>query len=298
MVKKIKSIILLVRPEQWLKNLFVFAPIFFDKRIMDWAYVRLSLLAFAAFCFLASSIYCFNDIHDVKADRLHPVKCKRPIASGNISVAAGWCVMALCVMLSACCVFAEYLLHGSFSNLWVVLCCYFVLNLAYTLKLKHIVIVDVLIVAVGFVLRVEAGGASAGVYVSHWLVLMVFLITLFMALAKRRDDVLISDTTGVTMRKNISEYNYDFIDHVMILCTSVTMVCYIMYTFSEEVILRLGSHYLYLTALFVLAGIMRYQQLTLVRSKSGDPTKMILKDAFIQCCIVGWLITFFCILYL
>lgn len=298
MAIKIKGILRLIRPQQWLKNLFVFAPIFFDRHIMDISYVLPSLCAFASFCFIASSIYCFNDIHDVSADRIHPIKRNRPIASGSVSVAAGWCTMVVCVLLSAACVFAEYLLHGSLSYLWVVVCCYFVLNLAYSLKLKHVVIIDVLIVALGFVMRVVAGGISSDVYVSHWLILMVFLITLFMALAKRRDDVALSESTGVSTRKNIKGYNYEFIGQVMILCTSVTMVCYIMYTISEEVISRIGSHYLYVTALFVLAGIMRYLQLTVVHSKSGDPTKVVLKDRFIQCCLIVWFVTFFCLLYL
>lgn len=291
-------ILRLIRPKQWVKNLFVLAPLFFDRRIMDVTYVIPSICAFFAFCFISSSVYCFNDVYDVDADRAHPAKRYRPIAHGDVSIITGWAVMFLCALIAIGFVCMESVVGGVESYLWVVVVAYFLLNILYTIKLKHIAIIDVLIISIGFVLRVVAGGVSSNIYVSHWIILMVFLLALFLALAKRRDDVVLNNEAEIVARKNIGRYNYDFINQAMVLTTSVTMVCYIMYTVSDDVLARVGNPYLYVTSLFVLAGIMRYLQITLVDKKSGDPTKTLLKDRFIQLCVAGWIITFFMILYL
>jgi 4-hydroxybenzoate polyprenyltransferase len=171
------------------------------------------------------------------------------------------------------------------------------MNIAYCVKLKQKAIVDVFIIAIGFVLRILMGGFATGIYISHWIILMTFLLALFLAFAKRRDDVVMYENTGVKARKNVDRYNLDFMNQAIGIVASVTMVCYIMYTVSEDVILRLDSHYVYVTSIFVLAGIIRYLQVTIVDVKSGSPTKVLMKDRFIQACVAGWMITFALILY-
>ena len=291
------NILHLIRIEQWMKNTFVFLPLFFDRHLLDGAYWQPSLVAFFAFCFAASGIYCFNDIYDAEADRSHPKKCKRPIASGAISVAQGYVITAFCWGISAGLILMDIFVLRNYTYLWGIILCYVVMNLAYSIKLKQIPILDVFIIAIGFVLRVFAGGVNAHIYISTWIVLMTFLLALFLAFAKRRDDVVEWEVTGTTRRKGIDKYNTAFMNQAMTIVAALTMVCYIMYTISDSVIERVGSEYLYLTSIFVLAGIIRYLQITIVDVKSGSPTKILLKDRFIQLCITGWIIAFAIILY-
>ena len=287
-----------MRLEQWTKNAFVFLPLFFDRHLLEWSYWRPSLIAFFAFSFAASGIYCFNDIYDVEADRQHPKKCKRPIASGVISVTEGYIITVLCWLISAGLVLTDIFAFGNHTFLWAIIAFYVVMNLAYSTKLKQIPILDVFIIAIGFVLRVFSGGVNAHIYISNWIVLMTFLLALFLAFAKRRDDVVEWETTGTTRRKGINRYNTAFMNQAMTIVASLTMVCYIMYTISDSVIERIGNPYLYVTSVFVLAGIIRYLQIAIVDIKSGSPTKILLKDRFIQLCIAGWLLAFAIILYL
>lgn len=291
-----KNLVLLLRPQQWLKNLFVFLPLFFDRHLLDMEYVWSGTIAFLAFCLAASSIYCFNDIHDVEADRLHPSKRMRPIASGKVSIKAGYSLMAFTLGLAVIMILA--LPFGARWQTLGILSTYYVLNIAYCVRLKQIALVDVFIIATGFVLRILMGGAATRIPLSHWIVLTTFLLALFLAFAKRRDDVLIYEETGTQARRNITRYNLDFMNQVITIVGTITMVAYIMYTVSEEVMQRLGSQYIYLTSIFVLAGIIRYLQLTIVDKKSGSPTKALMKDRFIQLCIIGWLLVFLALIYL
>lgn len=291
------SIIQLLRPHQWLKNFFIFLPLFFGKHLLDLEYVIPSLIAFFAYSLAASAIYCFNDIWDVEADKLHPKKCKRPIASGKISKAMGYVIAVVCIILALS---IDFIGMNGKPRYWLayILVFYLVMNVAYCVKLKQIALVDVFTIAIGFVLRILAGSAATGIELSQWIILMTFLLALFLAFAKRRDDVVIYEDTGVKARKNVNRYNLQFMNQTISLIASITMVCYIMYTVSSEVIERMGSHYLYATSIFVLAGIIRYLQITIVDVKSGSPTKVLMKDHFIQCCIAGWIIAFFLILYI
>ena len=175
---------------------------------------------------------------------------------------------------------------------------YFLLNLCYCAWLKHHAIIDVCIVAFGFVLRLLAGGLASGVVLSKWIVLMTFLVTLFMSFAKRRDDVIRMEQTGEAPRKNTIRYNLTFINQAITITASVTLVCYIMYTVSPEVVARANTEYLYLTTVFVLLGLLRYIQLTVVDKKSGDPTKIMLRDRFIQLDVLAFVLSFLIIIYL
>jgi len=174
---------------------------------------------------------------------------------------------------------------------------YYVMNIAYCVRLKQYAIIDVIIVSLGFVLRIWVGGVAAGISLSEWVIIMTFLLALFLAFAKRRDDVILYENTGVSQRKNTNRYSLDFMNQVITVIAATTIVSYIMYTLSREVVERFGSRYIYFTAIFVLMGIIRYLQITIVDSKSGSPTKVLLRDRFIQCCIVGWIGLFIVIIY-
>ena len=205
----------LLRPLQWLKNSFVFAPIFFSNNLLKSEYFWPTLIVFVSFCFISSSIYCFNDLHDVEADRQHPKKCRRPIASGAVSVKGGYVMMLLCMVLSLG--FLSLVNGPNTPYLYMIVAGYWLMNIAYCLKLKQIAILDVTIIAIGFVMRVLIGGLVTDIWVSHWLVLMTFLVTFFLALSKRSDDYRIYEQTGIKPRVSISGYNKTFI--TAILCT-------------------------------------------------------------------------------
>lgn len=290
------NLLKLIRPHQWLKNVFVMIPMFFGGSLLDPSDIRASVVTFFAFSFIASSVYCFNDIIDVEADRRHPVKCKRPIASGAISVRSAWALMALMFLLSVgtVCLLDTY---SHVINVGLVILIYYILNILYCSKLKQYAIVDVCIIAFGFVLRVLAGGFATDIALSKWLVLMTFLLTFFLSFAKRRDDVLRMNETGEPPRKNTIRYNLTFINQAITITASVTLVCYIMYTVSPEVVNRFHSDLLYLTSVFVLLGLLRYIQITVVDKRSGDPTKMMLRDRFTQCVVLLWALTFLVLIY-
>ena len=291
-----KHYIQLLRPLQWIKNAFVFAPIFFSNHLLENKYFWPTFIVFISFCLISSSIYCFNDLRDVEADRLHPKKRNRPIASGRISAKSGYVMMVLC-MIGA---FGVLPLARSVNTpyLYIIIAAYWLMNIAYCLWLKQIAILDVSIIAVGFVMRVITGGVATDIWISHWLVLMTFLITLFLAFTKRNDDYRLYEKTGQKPRVSITGYNKTFINEATAIIGSVTMVSYIMYTMSPEVIERMGTRYVYLTSGWVLAGLLRYLQNMIVFGLSGSPTKSLVKDHFIQICIIGWIASFFAIIYL
>jgi 4-hydroxybenzoate polyprenyltransferase len=182
--------------------------------------------------------------------------------------------------------------------LYTIIGAYWLLNIAYCIRLKQYAILDVSIIAVGFVMRVLCGGVTTDIWISHWLVMMTFLVALFLAFTKRNDDYRIYEQTGTKPRVSITGYNKTFINEATAIIASVTLVCYIMYTMSPEVIERMGTRYVYLTSGWVLAGMLRYLQNMIVFGLSGSPTKSLVKDHFIQFCLAGWLISFFVIIYL
>ena len=289
-----KNLIRLTRPYQWVKNIFILLPLFFGGALTDRQSAIYALMAFFAYSFAASAIYCYNDIIDVEDDRKHSEKCKRPIASGAVSIAQGYVIMALMIMLSAMIIAFmgdRALLVGG------VVVTYFMLDILYCRLLKHYAIVDVCVLSFGFVLRILAGGFATEITPSNWLVMMTFLLTLFLSFAKRRDDVVRMQKTGEAPRHNTERYNLTVINQAVTITASVTVVCYIMYTISPAVIQRTGSEYVYLTSVFVILGLLRYMQLTLVDEKSGDPTKMLYSDHFLQLVIAMWFASYLIIIY-
>lgn len=289
-----KNLIRLIRPKQWIKNLIVLLPVFFGGALLHPSAIYAGLITASSFSFAASSIYCLNDIIDIEDDKHHPIKCNRPLASGAISIPQGYTLMVLMLILSMA---STFLLYDHQLETAGVIAFYWLLNIGYCLKLKQYAIIDVCIVAFGFVLRVLAGGISTSIHLSKWIVLMTFLLMLFLSFAKRRDDVVRMNETGHAPRQNTIRYNLTFINQAITITSSVTLVCYIMYTVSPETIQNFHTDYLYLTSVFVLVGLLRYIQIAVVDKKSGDPTKVILRDRFTQLIVLAFGLAFLFIIY-
>jgi decaprenyl-phosphate phosphoribosyltransferase len=287
----ILSIIKLMRPHQYIKNCFIFLPLFFASKITDITLFLNAAVAFLAFSLATSAIYILNDYQDIEDDRQHPRKKDRPLASGVITKPQALLIMTILFITGT-----TLMASVSFTAMNILLA-YLFMNVAYSFYLKHVSILDIAIIAAGFVLRIFVGSAVTDTPLSMWIVIMTFLLALFMALAKRRDDVLIYLDTGEKMRKVIDGYNLQFLDTAMAIMASVVIVAYTIYTTSTEVIARVQSEYLFLTAFFVIMGILRYLQIALVDKNSGSPTHIILKDRFMQITLIGWIATFVWVLY-
>lgn len=289
----INQIIRLIRPAQWSKNLFLFLPLFFDKKIMDITLLINTIIAFISFSFVASAIYCLNDIIDKDSDIKHPEKKNRPIASGKVKISTAIIISIFCGLLGISILFFS---ERSIYLLGIVMS-YLVLNILYSFYFKRIAIIDVFLIAIGFVMRIVSGGFAGDVHLSHWIVLMTFLLAIFLGFAKRLDDVVLFDKSGKITRKNVLNYNKSFLNSILIITSTMTIICYIMYTVSSDVIKRFNSDYVYITSVFVIIGIFRYLQITLVENKSANPTLILLKDKFIKLTILFWIVTFIIIIY-
>lgn len=283
----------LLRPKHWAKNLFLFIPLFFAGQFFEYDKIGLVFIGFLAFSFLASSIYIINDYKDIEDDRKHPEKRFRPLASGKVNKNVALVISAVLTITGA---YLGFLADSS-SKFLFVLSLYYFLNLSYSLGLKNISILDILILSAGFVLRVKGGSILADVYLTQWLTILTFLLALFMAIAKRRDDVMLKIATGMEMRKAIKGYTLEFLNTMLALFCAILIVSYINYTVSAVSYAKFG-HRLYYTSVFVIAGIMRYLQITFVSNKAGSPTDILYKDRFIQVTLFLWIISFFVILYI
>ncbi len=294
MKTKLLGALRIIRIRQWVKNFFVLIPVFFGGAMFDVGQIVAGILTMLAFCFAASAVYCLNDVIDVEADRAHPIKRFRPVASGEVTVLEAFILMGVMVVFSM----AMLSLLTEWRTVGGIVVFYLILNVLYCIRLKDLAIVDVCVVAFGFVLRILAGGLAADIQLSKWIVLMTFLLTLFLSFAKRRDDVLRMEATGVAPRKNTIRYNLTFINQAITITGTVMLVCYIMYTVSPETLANFHNDYLYLTSVFVLLGLLRYIQIAVVDKKSGDPTKVILKDRAIQLIVAAWFLAFLFIIYI
>jgi decaprenyl-phosphate phosphoribosyltransferase len=280
----------LARPRQWIKNGFVVAPLFFTPEAVNAHNLAGVAAAAAAFCLLASALYVFNDWCDRAADREHPSKRTRPLASGEISAGLGL-AWAACLLVAGAAL-AMILLPAAAVRLAAL---YVLMTALYSLWLKHIAILDVLIVAAGFVLRVEVGGAAVGIALTVWIVVCTFLLALFLAIAKRRDDLV--KAMSDTHRPALTGYNLPFVDTALGVVLAALLVSYLIYTTDVGVIRKFGTDKLYLTAPFVVAGVLRYLQIALVEKQSGSPTDLALSDRFLIATMIGRLAVFAGLLY-
>jgi 4-hydroxybenzoate polyprenyltransferase len=288
-----KHYITLLRPKHWAKNLFLFVPLFFAGKFFELDKIGLLIGGFFAFSFLASSIYIVNDYRDIEDDKKHPEKRFRPLASGAVNKTYS---LILSVLLTASGFIIAWLVDESGKFLFIT-GIYYLMNLAYSFGLKNISIIDILILATGFVLRVKGGAQLAHVNTTEWFIIMTFLLALFMALAKRRDDIMLKLNTGAEMRKSIKGYSLEFLNTLLGLFCAILIVSYINFTVTPAAHQKYGYRLFY-TSLFVIAALMRYLQITFIQNKAGSPTDVLYKDRFIQITLILWAASFFVILYL
>jgi decaprenyl-phosphate phosphoribosyltransferase len=286
----IREHVKLLRPHQWVKNGFVLIPAFFGGKLMMLITSSKPGLAFASFCAAASSVYVLNDIFDIEKDRAHERKRSRPLAAGTVSIRNALVLLAILALAATGMAVA---VGGTF---FYIVAGYIGLNILYTLYFKRISLVDISFIAAGFILRVLGGGVAADVVISKWLMLMTFLLACCLAVGKRRDDLLLG-VNKTAVRDANNGYTLRFIDTCLVILGAVTIVCYIMYTVSEEVVRRLNSDNVYLTSVFVIIGMLRFLQIAIVEQKSGAPTMILLKDNLIRVMIGLWLLSFLILLY-
>ncbi|MFZ5989688.1 MAG: decaprenyl-phosphate phosphoribosyltransferase [Bacillota bacterium] len=286
-IDKVKGYIKLVRPKQWIKNLFVFAALIFARHVFELQYLQKVSLTFLYFCLISACVYTLNDLVDAKKDRLHPKKKTRPIASGLIK--RGEAALFLAVLL-------PFTLTASFMldlYLGIVILLYFVNNTLYSFKVKHMVILDVMSIAVGFLLRVIGGAMVIKVYISPWILLCTLLLSLFLGFSKRRNELVVLEGNADSHRKILEEYSLEFIDNMLSIVTASTVMAYSLYTFSSN-----DNYNMMLTIPFVLYGIFRYQYIIYKKKEGGSPEETVLSDIPLTINILLWVISSIVILYI
>lgn len=280
-----------LRPQQWIKNFFIFAALIFSQKIFDFSLFFRTVLAFLIFCLLSGSLYLFNDLQDLEEDKHHPLKSKRPLASGKIKKSL---VLWTFVILSAVCLLGALWLN---INFFLVVLLYFFLQLGYSLKLKHVVILDVFLIAAGFLIRVVAGGLAIDVYISPWLLVCTLLLALFLALSKRRHELVLLDVNASNHRPILKEYSPYLLDQMIAVVTASTVIAYCLYTISAETVSKFGTTQLIYTVPFVLYGIFRYLYLIHQKSGGGSPETLILRDKPLLVDIFLWIAVAVLVLY-
>lgn len=283
---KLKGFILLLRPKQWIKNLFIFAALLFSKNIDKPFYILATIYAFLCFCITASTVYIFNDIIDIEKDRNHPRKRKRPLAAGIVSKREAQILMTFMLPLI---VAFSLMLNYSFGLIIIV---YMLNNLLYTLYVKKLVILDVMSIALGFILRVAGGAVAIGVLISPWLLLCTFLLALFLGFSKRRNELLVLQEDAESHRMILEHYSLEFIDNMLSIVTASTLISYSLYTFFAS-----EDKYSMVTILFVLYGIFRYQYIIYNKKLGESPEEIVLNDKPLLINILLWILTSIVILY-
>ncbi len=289
------SLIRLLRPKHWIKNLFVFSALVFSQHLFDWEYAKFSLIGFALFSLTASIIYIVNDIFDRDRDRLHPKKKHRPIASGAISIpsAVTTAIIGLGIALP--------LIFGLPMKFGFCLALYFVMNLSYSLFLKEVVLIDVFVIAIGFMLRVVGGAFVIGVPISSWLILTTMFLSLFLAVAKRRGELVMLEAgkeQTQTTRKVLEHYSVEFAEQLCTICASGFVISYALYTVSDRTVLIFGTENLIFTTPFVLYGVFRYLYLLHKKNMGENPTEVVLTDIPMILNFIAYAASMFVIVYL
>ena len=280
-----------LRPRQWVKNVFLFVGLVFSQNLFQIDLFIKVCEGFLVFCLAASSIYVFNDIHDRESDRRHPEKYRRPLAQGSLLVSEAYMVS---MVLAAVALMLAFMMDRTFL---LILLAYFVLNLAYSLKIKQVVILDIMFIASGFVLRILAGTALAGVNPSDWLVICTITLSLFLGFSKRRNELVLMGENAGTQRKVLKEYSIHFLDQMISMVTACTVMSYILYTVSPETVGRFGTKNLMFSIPFALFGVFRYLYLIYLKKKMGDPIDLILKDFPFLLNILLWISAVMIIIY-
>ena len=280
-----------LRPAQWTKNLLVFAGLLFGRRLFDTTSILDALGAFAVFCLLSGVVYIINDISDRESDRRHPLKARRPIASGALPVKTA---AAAAFAIGAVALAGASALGLPFLAVAVA---YLALQALYSGPLKHIVIIDVLTLAIGFVLRAVAGAVAVNVEISHWLLVCTILLALFIALAKRRHEIMLLADSAADHRPILGEYSAYLLDQMIAVVTASTLIAYVFYTISPETQEKFGTPWLGLTIPFPLYGIFRYLYLVHRRDGGGSPADLLLTDRPLLVCVAVWALAVALIIY-
>jgi 4-hydroxybenzoate polyprenyltransferase len=288
----IKIYFQLLRVPQWIKNIFIFVPILFAKQIFLLEYFHTVIVAFITFCFASSLVYIINDLIDVDRDKLHPVKKSRPIPAGKISKKEALFVIAvLLLIIVALCTYLN-------PNFILTLAGYIALNIAYSIILKHIVIIDIICIATGFMLRVLAGAFVISIYISSWLILTTLFISLFLAIMKRRSELNLKESENSTStRKVLTEYSVSFTEQMAAISAAGVIICYALYTVSERTVKNLQSEGLVFTTIFVVFGIFRFMYLVYMKSRGENTTEIMLTDIPLILNIILYVFTVALIIY-
>lgn len=280
----LRSIIISMRLHQWVKNLFIFAPLLFGRKLTDMTAIGNSLLAFAAFCCVASGLYIINDIIDAEEDRAHPEKRFRPISSGALP-------MPIAIVTSIVLIGGGLWIALTISiNVFLIAALYFILTLAYCLALKKMILLDGMTISAGFVLRIVGGAFAVGVMPTHWLIVCAFLLASFLAFTKRRQELLILSDNAGEHREVLNKYSVRYLDQVNTILISAAIVCYALYAVAPETVEKFQTGGLIYGTAFVIYGMLRYMALIKDPANGGNPSKMLLHDRPIMLTVAGWAI--------
>lgn len=298
-MKRLLAIVQLVRPAHWIKNLVLFAAVLFSPAKVVLANPQVLLAAvegFFAFCLVSGAVYAFNDVLDLSADRVHPKKKSRPLPSGRITVAEALLVAAVLALVGLTGAFLISLRFG------VIVAAYLVTNLIYSLGLKRMVILDVLLLSAGFVYRAVGGVAIvenflSDIYLSYWLILCAFFLSLFLALAKRRREIALLGDAAAAHRASLADYSLQMIDHLLSALTAATLLAYSLYTISDDTLAHYGTRDLFWTIPFVAYGLFRYLYLIYNRNEGGDPAGLLLRDRPTLVNVMLWVLATAVIVY-
>lgn len=292
MTIQFRSSFALLRPKQWIKNLFVFPPLIFAGELLDPHHLVLSVKAFIAFCFTASAVYIINDIADIEADRAHPEKKNRPLAAGTVSTRQAYIMLA--ILLGGAAVLAV----GADARFVVILAAYFLMNIAYSYKLKEVVLLDVFVIAAGFMMRVLGGAYAIDVRVSTWIVLCTLFISLFLGFAKRRAEIVLVQQSGsASERKVLMHYRVVFIDQMLTIAAAATIISYALYTVAPRTLEIFGTDKMIYTTVFVIFGIFRYMYLIHMTHSTENPTNAVTADWPIIVTTALWIISCILLIY-
>jgi len=282
----------LLRPKHWIKNLFVFAALIFSLNLFNIVKLIASLQAFFAFCLASSFVYIINDIIDIEQDRKHPEKRNRPIASGKTSIKNATAISIVCLISS---MILAYFIN---LNTLIIITVYIFINIIYSIKIKNVVILDVMFIALGFILRIIAGATAIGVSFSNWILLTTFCISLFLGFGKRRGEILLqNNNTQNNTRFVLKLYSMQFLDYMILSSVTLTIISYALYTIDQEVIKRFGTDKLIYTVPLVIYGIFRYLYVIYRSVSDGDPTEVVLKDKSIISVVLLWILLVIGLIY-
>lgn len=285
------ALVAAMRPKQWTKNLVIFAGLVFSQHFFDVSYLKTSVLAFIAFCLNASSVYLINDLKDIEQDKLHPVKKNRPLPSGKITPTQA----SIFSLILA--VFSLALAFGLGRDYGLLLTFYWIMMISYSFKFKHVVIVDILIISVGFIIRAVSGAVVLDVTISRWLLACAIFLSLFLILAKRRNEIVELGTNAANHRAILEEYGERFLDQMIAVVTACTIISYVLYTVDPETASKFQTHNLVLTVPFVIYGIFRYLYLVYQRNLGGRPEVVLLTDRPIVFSVFLWILVSIVIVY-